>query len=416
LRSNPDFFTIQIMNNVFGMGFSSRLFRNIRSDLGLAYNVRGGYRCNYAYPGECSIIIQTKGASTAQAIRAITEEIKAITTQEIEDKELETAKDTFLNSFVFNFDSKVEIVNRMLEYQYYGYPRDFLMKMKKGVESVTKADILRVAGKYLRPDALHILVAGNPADFDEPLSVFGEVREVDITIPEPAREALPEATAESLARGKEILLNMAGSLGGSEAFSAVKSLFVQSKTTLQTPQGPMGMDIDQTLLLPDRSATLIKMPFGEIKQVVIPGAAWVDFNGIQDLPESRVEEGKATLFRNLVNLCTFAEKHTAQYLGEEEVDGELTDMILVSDESGRQVKIHVARASGYPVRQIYDATIQTGPATLTKINSDFRETAGGVTLPYREIVLADGKDYADSEVTLLEVNAEADESLFRKPE
>jgi zinc protease len=61
---------------------------------------------------------------------------------------------------------------------------DFIEQTKSGVEKVTKAEVLRVAKKYLQPDKLQILVVGNQADFDEPLSCLGEVKEIDIKIPQ----------------------------------------------------------------------------------------------------------------------------------------------------------------------------------------------------------------------------------------
>jgi hypothetical protein len=60
-----------------------------------------------------------------------------------------------------------------------------LQKTKANVEKVTKADVLRVARKHLRPDKLQILAVGRPQDFDEPLSVLGPVNEIDIIIPPP---------------------------------------------------------------------------------------------------------------------------------------------------------------------------------------------------------------------------------------
>ena len=72
-----------------------------------------------------------------------------------------------------------------MTYAYYGYPQDFLQKTKESIEKVTKADVLRVAKKYLKPDDVQILTVGRPEDFDEPLSVLGHVSEVDITIPPP---------------------------------------------------------------------------------------------------------------------------------------------------------------------------------------------------------------------------------------
>jgi zinc protease len=72
-----------------------------------------------------------------------------------------------------------------MTYEYFGYPSDFLQKTKANVEKVTKADVLRVARKHLQTDKMQILVVGRPEDFDQPLSVLGQVREIDVTIPSP---------------------------------------------------------------------------------------------------------------------------------------------------------------------------------------------------------------------------------------
>jgi zinc protease len=74
-----------------------------------------------------------------------------------------------------------------MTYEYFGYPADFLQKTKQNVEKVTKADVLRVAREHLKPDKMQILAVGRPQDFDEPLSVLGPMREIDITIPVPQK-------------------------------------------------------------------------------------------------------------------------------------------------------------------------------------------------------------------------------------
>jgi zinc protease len=188
LRSDPDYFALIVMNRILGGGFTGRLFKNVRSREGLAYSVFGAYSANYEYPGEFYVGCQTKSESTVHAIRAMIKEIEKIRESEVTDEELALAKDSFLNSFVFNFDSKGEIVNRLVAYEYFGYPADFLQKIKTNVEKVTKADVLRVAKKHLHPDKLQILAVGRPDDFDEPLSVLGPVNKIDITIPTPQEQ------------------------------------------------------------------------------------------------------------------------------------------------------------------------------------------------------------------------------------
>jgi zinc protease len=185
LMNDPDYFSLIIMNRILGGGFTSRLFKNVRSREGLAYSVFGSYSANFDYPGEFYVGCQTKSESTVYAIRAMLKEVRKMQESEVTDEELALAKDSFLNSFVFNFDTKGEIVNRLMTYEYFGYPADFLQKTKQNVEQVTKADVLRVAREHLKPDTVQILAVGRPDDFDEPLSVFGSVNEIDITIPPP---------------------------------------------------------------------------------------------------------------------------------------------------------------------------------------------------------------------------------------
>jgi len=185
LRNDPDYFALIVMNRVLGSGFTGRLFKNVRSREGLAYAVFGNYSANYAFPGVFYVGCQTKSESTVYAVRAMAEEVKKMTESEVTDEELALARESYLNSFVFNFDSKGEIVGRLMTYEYFGYPSDFLEKTRENIEKVTKADVLRVAREHLSPDKMQILAVGRPQDFDEPLSVFGPVREIDITIPPP---------------------------------------------------------------------------------------------------------------------------------------------------------------------------------------------------------------------------------------
>jgi len=185
VMSDPDYFALMVMNEILGSGFTSRLFKNVRSRQGLAYSVGGAYAADFDHPGMFVVSCQTKLQSTVHAINAMIDEVRKMTQEEVTNEELALAKDSFLNSFVFNFESRGQIVNRLMTYAYYGYPADFLQKTKENVEKVTKADVLRVATAHLRPDKVQILVVGKPAEFDQPLSTLGDVKAIDITIPPP---------------------------------------------------------------------------------------------------------------------------------------------------------------------------------------------------------------------------------------
>jgi zinc protease len=121
-------------------------------------------------------------------VEAIRKEIDKMRTAEVTEKELNDAKDAVRNSFVFFFDSPAKTLNRVMRYEYFGYPKDFLFSYQKGIESVTRADVLRVAKEHFKPEDLAIVAVGNPKEFGKPLSTLGKVIDLDLTIPEPKQE------------------------------------------------------------------------------------------------------------------------------------------------------------------------------------------------------------------------------------
>jgi zinc protease len=182
---SPDYPALQVMNNVLN-GFGGRLFREVRSRQGLAYTVFASWSPNYDYPGIFVAGGQTQSSTTLAFIESVQAEINRIREQPITEAELQYAKDSSLNGFVFNFENTRQILNRLLRYEYYGYPQDFIEQFRQQLEAVTIEDVQEVAQTYLQPDALVTLVVGAGAQIQPPLTELGpEVQELDVTIPPP---------------------------------------------------------------------------------------------------------------------------------------------------------------------------------------------------------------------------------------
>jgi zinc protease len=194
-RKNPDYYAVRVFNEAFGGGFSSRLFRTIRTEKGLAYAVGGGIGTAFDHPGMVRLSMGTKSATTLESIQALDEQIDDVSKHPITDAEIKLAKDAILNSFIFNLDSPEKILRERMAYEFYGYPQDYLEKFRLGVEKVTPADVARAASKYLHKEKLAILVVGNSGEFDKPLSSLGPVTNIDIMIPPPPGEP-PEPPAK----------------------------------------------------------------------------------------------------------------------------------------------------------------------------------------------------------------------------
>ena len=184
-RNNPDYYAIEVFNEVLAGGFSSRLVQSIRTAQGLAYSVGGGIGTRFDHPGVLQLAMGTKSTTTVESIQALYNQIDELKTRPIDDAELARGKDAILNTFVFNFDTPDKVLRERMAYEFYGHPADFLERYRTGIEKVTTADVARIIPKYLHKDQLAVLVVGNPADFDKPLSSLGPVKDLNITIPPP---------------------------------------------------------------------------------------------------------------------------------------------------------------------------------------------------------------------------------------
>jgi len=184
-RSNPDYYALSVMNEVFSGGFGSRVVQNVRTKLGLAYDVGGAFQASYDHPGIFYVIAGTKSTTTVAATQALLAEINRLKTEPPTAAELSKAKDQVLNSFIFHYDSPEKTLNEQVVLAFYGYPSDFLDKYKSGIEKVTSADVARVANKYVDASKLAIVVVGNEAQITPKLDTLGKVTDLDITIPPP---------------------------------------------------------------------------------------------------------------------------------------------------------------------------------------------------------------------------------------
>jgi len=189
LLNSPDYAALDVLNGVLN-GFGGRLFNQVRSRQGLAYSVYGSWSPRYDYPGVFLAGGQTRSEATVPFIQAIFAEIKRIQAEAVTPEELALAKESTLNSFVFNFENPGQTLSRLMRYEYYGYPDDFLFRYRRQVEATTAADVQRVARTYLKPEKITTLVVGNASAIQPPLTALSaEVTPIDITIPAPRTTA-----------------------------------------------------------------------------------------------------------------------------------------------------------------------------------------------------------------------------------
>ncbi|MEO6808051.1 MAG: pitrilysin family protein [Isosphaeraceae bacterium] len=191
-RSTPDYFPLSVMNATLGGQFSSRINLNLREDKGYTY----GARSHFAFrigpgPFEAGGSVQT--AVTKEALIELMKEIKDITgPRPVTDAELDFAKDRIIKGFPSKFETTSSLAGTLAELVLYTLPDDYFANYQAKIEAVAKADVSRVATKYLDPDHMVILIVGDRARVEPALKTLPYakvIRALDAEgnpLPEPA--------------------------------------------------------------------------------------------------------------------------------------------------------------------------------------------------------------------------------------
>ena len=159
-KNSPDYYPFEMLNFMIGSGgFSSRIFQEIRTNRGLAYSTGSYYRTRMNY-GVFGAHATTKTESTYTVLtllKAILQEIKTIP---LGTAELERAKKSMVNSFIFEFQTSQQIAVQQMMIEYNKLPADFLSTFCTRIEELTPQRIRITADHYLQPDNMTVLIVG----------------------------------------------------------------------------------------------------------------------------------------------------------------------------------------------------------------------------------------------------------------
>ena len=178
-RSNPDYYAVQVMNSILGGGGTARLYMNLRQDKGYTYGAYSSFAARRgAGPFAASAEVQT--ASTKEAVIEFINEINGIRgANPVTPSELEVNKQALIRGFPSGFETVGQISNQLANLIIYGLPDNTFNDYITKVNSVTLADVNRVANKYLTPDKMAIVIVGDRSvvepglkQLDYPISIL----------------------------------------------------------------------------------------------------------------------------------------------------------------------------------------------------------------------------------------------------
>jgi zinc protease len=199
--NDPRWASLEVMNEILGGGgFTSRITRRVRSDEGLAYSAGSGIAFGRSYPMSFRVVFQSKNMSVPQAIDLSMQEIERIRKEPVTQEELDTAKNSFVETFPARFSSAQEKAAQFVDDELTGRPPDWWVKYRPAIQAVDAKAVQSAAQTFLQPDKLTILavgkvdevMAGNPDKPDHAMSKIGATKGIkQIPLPDPATLTYP---------------------------------------------------------------------------------------------------------------------------------------------------------------------------------------------------------------------------------
>lgn len=176
-RNDPDYYATSLMLSILGGGMTSRLFSEVRDRQGLAYGVWSSNRMELT-SGSVMVGLQTKTASTKQALDSIQRELARIAKDGVTPKELADAKSSMLGYFPMQLESNPDLARMLTRIEFYGLGSDYLSRFSERITAVDQNAIRRAASKYL-PSGDYALVLVAPASqIENELKAFGSVKKL----------------------------------------------------------------------------------------------------------------------------------------------------------------------------------------------------------------------------------------------
>lgn len=172
LRSNPEYFSLVVMNAVLGGLFSSRINLNLREVHGYTYGASSYFDWRRD-KGPFVISSAVQSEVTGAAITEVLGEIEKIRTSEITNDELTLATSYLAGVFPIRYETSEAVASGLASLVIFNLADDYFTSYRSNILAVSPKAVQRVAKDFLYPNQISIVVSGNPAIVGPQLATLG---------------------------------------------------------------------------------------------------------------------------------------------------------------------------------------------------------------------------------------------------
>ncbi len=414
-RGDEDYGALTLASHILGSGqFASRLFNRVRSEEGLAYATGGGFQPNYGYPGSFSLYVGTKSKTTTEAIQLVLETTRDLTEEPVSKKELKQARDSILNSLVFDLTDPEQNLNRQMRYDAFGVPENWFQTFQKQIRNATRKDVLEAARKYIKPDKFAICVVGNREKIDGDLSQFGTIKEIDISLPDPPEKYREDKTDQAEGdrkKGKHHLNKWKKKL----PVSRLQELKGTRRSYERTLKGRnIKQEIEEVITTDGRGYQKLQVRGRTVERIINEDGGWQKMgNRVQKIGNQAMKRTRPVIELEYVNGLLHGvatDTFKPAYLGTKKENE--TKLVKIRLSSGRRSFTVLLHPETYRVKKLLLPSKSTPDRTFEF--GSFKNV-NGLAVPHKITISAGGMSMTKT-VTSYELLKEVDDERFKSPE
>ncbi len=247
-RNDPDYYALDVMNQVLGGGASARLFLNLREDKGYTYGAYSGFTAA-KYRGYFRASTEVQTNVTKGSMDELFFEFKRIRDEKTPTDEFDRAKRTIVGSFALQLESPQSLLGNIITQKIYNLPADYWDTYPQNIAAVTPDEVQRVARKYLDLTKLQVIAVGDAKEIADVMKKFGPAELYD-TDGKPIQSAPPSAAG-----------NAPGASGGG-ASDGVGAIVGKWNLTASSPDGQVALKLE----INNKGAAVggsLETPFGQ---------------------------------------------------------------------------------------------------------------------------------------------------------
>ncbi|HYF32363.1 MAG TPA: pitrilysin family protein [Chitinophagaceae bacterium] len=156
-RHHPDFPKMQVLNNIFGGFFGSRLMDNIREDKGYTYGIHSYLLNHFKTSG---LVISTEAGRDVceAAIAEVYKEMESLCTDLIPEEEVQLTRNYLIGSILSDLDGPFQLASRWKNYILQGLGAEHFYNNMDVIRKITPEELRDVAQRYFQADTFYELV------------------------------------------------------------------------------------------------------------------------------------------------------------------------------------------------------------------------------------------------------------------